>query len=245
MGFFDRFDRFTETSGTGSTAARLNQRWRAIIDWNAHLFPDARVLDIASHDGRWSLAALEAGATHALAVEARPHLVANAEATFRHYGVPADRYELRSGEAFDELRRSRPQVDVVLLLGFFYHVAHHTELVRLIAETGARHVIVDTNIVPEAELHPNWPAVIALRMEPVAREDCRADAEVEGAATTPIGIPSRAAVADLFDHFGFDAEEYDWGPAVARNIPDLWDYNAGQRTTYRMTRRGGRAGSAS
>ena len=90
--FFDRFADFYETSETSSFPWRLNLRHEAVIAQNADLFPGARVLDLASHDGRWSMAALEAGASSVLGIEARPELVANAETTLRRYGVDESRF---------------------------------------------------------------------------------------------------------------------------------------------------------
>ena len=58
-GFFDAYPRFFETSQTSTQPWRLNLRHEAIFGDNAAAFPGARVLDIASHDGRWSLAALQ------------------------------------------------------------------------------------------------------------------------------------------------------------------------------------------
>ena len=56
--FFDAYPRFYETSKTSASRGRLNLRYEAIFGENADVFRGARVLDIASHDGRWSLAAL-------------------------------------------------------------------------------------------------------------------------------------------------------------------------------------------
>lgn len=236
--FFDRHPRFIETSNTGSSAARLNRRHAAIIGWNAALFPSARVLDIASHDGRWSAAALDAGADHVTAIEARAHLVDNARETFQHYGLEESRYELRTADIFTELALEPPRVDVVLLLGFFYHVSNHTELVRLIAETGATSVIVDTNIVADRDVPGRWPSMIGFRPEDIRLEWNRFTPEVAGADSAPVGLPSRGAVRQLFEHFGFAVEEYDWrADLTARGEPpDLYNYIADERATFRMTR---------
>src|SRR5579863_7632854 len=74
-GFFDSYPRFFSTSDTAAAPDRLNQRYRALIQSNAGIISGRRVLDIASHDGRWSLAAHKASAEHVLGIEARQHLV--------------------------------------------------------------------------------------------------------------------------------------------------------------------------
>ncbi len=55
VGFFGKYPRFLETSGTASKPDRLNLRYEAMIQANCDILEGARVLDIASHDGRWSL----------------------------------------------------------------------------------------------------------------------------------------------------------------------------------------------
>ena len=85
--FFDQYDRFYTTSQTSPFPHRLNGRHQAIIARNASIISGKRVLDIASHDGRWSFAALQAGAAHVTGIEPRRELIANAHETFAHYGV--------------------------------------------------------------------------------------------------------------------------------------------------------------
>jgi hypothetical protein len=241
MSFFDAHPLFTETSTTGASNDRLNLRHQAIIEWNRDILKGAKVLDLASHDGRWSFAALDAGAAHVLGIEARPHLVENAGKTFQHYGAKEGTYEFRTGDLFAALRSDPPQVDVVMLLGIMYHVFDHVELVKLVAQTGAKHVIVDTQVVPEGRLHRKQPIVLALQSDIVTKDGAAAVPDIEGAATSIVAHPSRGAVNFLFDAFGYDTEEYDWKALIAaqdREYKDVWHYQRGSRATFRMTRRG-------
>ncbi len=240
MSLFARYPRFAETSINGAGLDRLNLRHQAIIDWNRDLLEGARVLDLASHDGRWSFAALHAGAAHVLGVEARPTAVGHALETFREYGVAEGAYEFRTADLFDELRRGPPQVDVVMLLGILYHVFDQVELARLVAATGARHVIVDTQVIPEGRLHRKHPAIIALKLEPVANPGAQAVANTPGGSLSIVGHPSRAAIRMVFEAFGFEMEEFDWPGLLAaqgRPCEDVWHYEHGSRATFRMTRR--------
>jgi predicted RNA methylase len=92
--FFDRHPRFFETSTVGTWSQRLALRYEAIVDSNRDIFPNAKVLDLASHDGRWSYAALCAGAAHVTGIEARPELIAAADENMKHYGISEDKYRL-------------------------------------------------------------------------------------------------------------------------------------------------------
>ena len=56
--FFDDYPRFRETSNVASSLDRLNFRYSHVIDRNRRLLEGKRVLDIASHDARFTFAAL-------------------------------------------------------------------------------------------------------------------------------------------------------------------------------------------
>jgi len=65
--FFDTYPQFYRTSNTAARPDRLNDRYRAIIDFNRGIIQGSTILDIASHDGRWSFAAIKSGARQWLA----------------------------------------------------------------------------------------------------------------------------------------------------------------------------------
>lgn len=144
--FFADYPRFLETSETSPELDRLELRYHAIFRENADLFAGARVLDIASHDGRWSFAALQAGAREVVGIEARSHLVDNANATFAHYGIAPDRHRFICGDVFDVLGRESIDVDVVLCLGYLYHTLRYNELMRRIRDLSPQWLVVDTQV---------------------------------------------------------------------------------------------------
>ena len=84
--FFDDHPEFLETSDTATSKGRLNMRHLGMIEANADVLRGRSVVDIASHDGRWSYAALEAGARSVIGVEGRMRMVKRARATFEGAG---------------------------------------------------------------------------------------------------------------------------------------------------------------
>lgn len=232
-GFFDRFPEFYDTSETSSFPWRLSLRHEAIFAEHADLFPGARVLDIASHDGRWSMAALHAGAASVLGIEARPELVDRAGATLRHYDVDEGRFRFVAGDVFEVLAREEPQVDVVLCLGFLYHTLRHNELLTRIRRTGARHVLVDT------EIHRSDEAVVRLADEHVDRQgNAVADAFSYG-DTVLTGRPTLAALDLLARSQGFTVERLSDWDGLLRDNPEadqVRDYRIGRRATLRLAR---------
>ncbi len=232
-GFFDRFPDFYDTSETSSFPWRLNLRHEAVFTQNADLFRGARVLDIASHDGRWSMAALEAGAASVLGVEARPELVAHAEATLRRNGVDESRFRFVAGDVFEVLAREEPQVDVVLCLGFLYHTLRHVELLTRIRRTGAHHVVLDT------EIHRGEEPVVRLADEDVERQGNAVADEFSYGDTVLTGRPTLAALALLARSQGFTVERLsDWDGLLRDNprADQVRDYRIGRRATLRLAR---------
>jgi hypothetical protein len=229
--FFDQFDRFYSTSHTSPWPDRLHARYQAIIQENLELIRDQRVLDIASHDGRWSFAAIKAGCTHITGIEAREHLVLNAKATFAHYGVDRAKYEFVLGDVFASLKEGNYQADTVLLLGFFYHVNRHVELAALISDVGAKHIILDTAVV-RAESCPREAPIIELSTESSADEG----AAIAATARVIVGRPSRQAIRLIFGEFGFTVREVDW-TGYKKDVPALNDYWTGNRSTFVLSRK--------
>lgn len=226
-GFFEDYPRFYETSATSAYPWRLNLRHQAMFAEYADLYAGARVLDLASHDGRWSLAALQAGAASVIGIEARPDLVANARANLAAYGL-AERAEFVAGDVFEVLATDRPEVDLVLCLGFLYHTLRHTELFTRIRQTAARHVVLDT------ELHRSPEAIVRLADEDVEREgNAVADAFTYG-DTVLTGRPTLAALELVARTQGFVVERLSDWDALLRDNPDadqVRDYRIGRRAT--------------
>src|SRR4051794_35085751 len=76
---------------------RLNERYEAMFATNRDILDEARVLDLASHDGRYSFAAMKTGAAHVTGVEVRESLVDKALETFAFYGQDPETYRFVCG----------------------------------------------------------------------------------------------------------------------------------------------------
>ena len=249
MGFFDRFPLFYETSQTSPQPHRLNGRYDAIIAPHQEALAGRRILDIGSHDGRWAFAALHAGAAHITGIEPRPALVGHALRTFAHYGVDEARYRFLQGDVF-ALLDGTDRFDVVLCLGFFYHTIRHAELLDRIERSGARLVVLDTEVTPAAEERPERPPgddrlvhgnpyVIQLLCDPVGDERMACADRLARGGHTLVGRPSRAAVALLARHFGFALARHDWGAYLQHHderSAALADYRDGWRETFTLRR---------
>lgn len=248
MGFFDNYERFYSTSETTPIPQRLNARHTAIFERNLDAFAGMRVLDIASHDGRWTLAAIKAGAAHVVGIEPRRELVDNAVLTLSEYGIDPGMFDLQIGDIFDTIRGQR--FDVVLCLGFYYHTIRHAQLLDLIERTGAGFVIIDTEVTPLIEEKPVLPSgdprlvyrnpnEIQILIDPVEDQRMAWTDSLTRNGRTIVGRPSRAAIAFLAGHFGYHVEMFDWPDYFAVHpeaVPSMADYADRWRETFYLSK---------
>jgi len=230
-GFFDSYPRFYSTSTTGVKPNRLNQRYRALIESNSALINDKSVLDIASHDGRWSFAAHKAGARHVLGIEAREHLVKLAQENLREYGVPWGAIHFLLGDVFVQLDRIEPgTIETVLCFGFFYHTLHHMLLLNKIAQLKPKYLILDTGV----SLDPR--CIVEVRRESVDVESAGAVSDAGNPRYTVIGFPSRQAMELMLSAAGFESfSYYDWRGAGIKDWTNLDAYYRGKRISLVAT----------
>lgn len=230
--FFDDYPRFYETSRTAASTGRLNLRYDAIFGQNRDIFAGAKVLDIASHDGRWSLAALACGAESVIGIEARPELAVHAAENLERYGFGTERYSFITGDINQVFDKQSFDVDVVLCLGFLYHTLRYNELLSGIRRANPRHVLIDT----QARMMLGKDPIVYLQLENANKQgDAVADEFTYGKSVLS-GRPNLEAIRTMVSAYGFEVERLsDWG-GLLRDNPDLdgaSDYAAQKRMTIR------------
>jgi hypothetical protein len=240
-GFFDLYPRFFSTSETASAPDRLNQRYRALIQTNIGIISGRRVLDIASHDGRWSLAAHKAGAEYVLGIEARQHLTDAARANLVEYRVPVGKVEFVRGDVMVELDKLETgSFDTVFCFGFLYHTIDHMALLRKIARLQSANLVLDTSI----SLRPG--SIIEVRVEQTEHESAAAIGEPGNPKRAVSGNPSRTALELMLNAVGFlTLNYYDWQHADIKRWNGLKDYYLGERISVTATRFGSPAWACS
>lgn len=229
--FFDDNPEFLGTSGTASSKGRLNLRHIGVIKENEEIFQGRSVVDIASHDGRWSYAALHAGATHVTGLEGCRHLIDTTKQTFDAKGVPATQYTLIQGDVHEKLFNPEVKCDVVLCLGFLYHTARYVELMSGIRSTGAEYVIVDTRVLQNV-----GGPLIAMRTESVVGEALAMKDRYTIRNRVISAVPSEAAVVLMLQSIGYEVDHRtDWAGLLSHypDTPGVTQYTSGKRVTFR------------
>jgi hypothetical protein len=218
--FFERFPRFVETSETGPWLDRLNARYLALVHANRHLVDGATVLDLASHDGRFTFAALCNGAARVIGIEHDAKLVGAAHEHMEHYGISRDRYDFLLGDMFERIPEAG-RCDVVFCFGILYHINDHMRLLSAIAEREPRTVIVDTNV-------SLMPGVVVEVRAPLAGNPPPPGAQLEG-------WPTKGALDAMLASLGWTFEYFDWLGSGLAAAEKMDDYRAGRRVSAVVT----------
>jgi SAM-dependent methyltransferase len=232
--FAEDYPRFAEVSDLKPRAQRMNARYEALFASNRDIFEGARVLDLASHDGRYSFAALKTGAAHVTGVEVRESLIDKAQETFAFYGQDPETYRFVCGDVFEVLAREKFDVDVVLCLGYLYHTYRHTELMYRLHDLAPKHLIVDTMVMPGTQ-----PTLRVFR-ERNAEGIRSAAQDAYSVGRVLVAWPTVPALQMLLAAYGFETESmYDWKRRLAGRprIPGLSGYAKGRRVTLRCRSR--------
>ena len=228
--FFDDYPDFYKTSQTTANSSRLNFRYHLIIEQNLALLKGKRVVEIASHDGRWAFAALRGGgAAHVTGVEPRQHLVDNADQTLKSYDIDKSQYDFICGDGFVEAERMGREgqtFDTAMVLGFLYHTARQYEIIHKLAALDCRAIIVDTAVLPDVT-----QPIIRVGIETTAGE-----AKLHS-GDRPFdlgGVPSVTAVHLMLKAAGFQPS------LMVQTVPPppkgVDDYREGRRFTIIGTR---------
>ena len=138
---------FLKTSKTAAFSNRLNWRCEILLTRNQDAIKDKKILDLASHDGRFSYACLKLGASHVTGIEDRSHLVKNARENLINLGCEQKNFTFFQDDVFNYLPKVKSgEFDTILCFGFFYHTIRQVELLKEIKRIQPRYFILDTMI---------------------------------------------------------------------------------------------------
>jgi len=218
MSFFDFLKDTDRYADKDLNIGRLDRRREFIIDPYVDDLKDARVLDLASHDGRWSYALSAAGAREVVGIEARGDLIAQ----FESYpeGAVKDRISFIQADVFEELPRMigrGEKFDVVAVYGLYYHIMDHYTLLKLVKQLSPRLVIIDSEfLVRDAPLIRLATERTGSHLNSISHET--------GQDVAPIGVPSRPAVEMMAGSLGYDVTWADWDSLPRGRRQRVHDY---------------------
>ncbi len=219
MGFFDFLSTVDKSKYGPGIINRMNLRRQFIIEPFIDSIRGARVLDLASHDGRWCYAFAGAGAREVVGIEGRQALVAQFAA---YPDTPFKaRVRLRVGEIFaatEELNARSERFNVVAVLGIYYHIMDHFRLLRLIKRLAPKLIVIDSLFITDPR------SVILVRLEDTTTLDLNAIEQFEGQRMAAIGVPSQTALENLATALEYSVQWLDWNTVPDTSRSGLEDY---------------------
>jgi hypothetical protein len=217
-GFFTDVTQFHEENKTIRTIGvnpgrnaqaldRINKRYELIIEPHKENLKGAKILDFGSYDGRWTYAAIDAGAERVTGIEINSDFTDAAEANMKSLGVSPDKYDYVVGDLLTVLKGIEPgEYDGVICAGIYYHITYHVELMKELKRLDLDWVIMDTTVVTSEKPIVQWSVA------PYGLE----------------GTPSQSAVELIAEQEGF---EYKYVPSNHFGTNSMWDYNTNNRIT--------------
>jgi len=225
-GFFNDYPEFFKTSQTSAQPNRLNHRVSVLIEKNVDIIKGKNILDIASHDGRFSFAAIKYGANHVMGIEGRSQLVNSAISLMEKYHIPKEKYTFIANDIHKEITKIKPNtIDTVFCFGFFYHTIHQHDLLSEIKRLNSRHLIIDSNVY-QSDL-----PLMKVRVEMGKDEGSAVHFKDNRKNGTLVATPSQSAIEIMLKTFGFRYKKYDWINEKITNTEFLGDYLGGRRVT--------------
>lgn len=169
-----------------SAEQRMFERHKRIIEANVDYIAGKTVLDLASHNGRWTYAALKAGAKFVLGIEGRQILIDRGLPGFE--GIDKSRYAFICGDVYDmhelaEKACGLTHFDTVMCLGLYYHISDHYRLFRLMRQFSPSTIIIDSGFMKTEE------PIVRFRLEN-SDDPSMAIPEPDGQQTVLAGIAS-------------------------------------------------------
>lgn len=250
---------FLETSTTAAHVRRLNWRTEILLTRNESAIAGKRVLDLASHDGRFTHACLALGARHVTGVEGRKHLVESARDNLTKMGHPRAQFEFFHNDLLEQLTELEPgRYDTILCFGFLYHTPRQLELLDRVRALEPQTLILDTTVIEDLFRDPAVRVLLkvksllkALSSRPtfVRWKKRRAktqeyfgylvftseDHSHEGATIDSsgiVGVPSKAFAQFFVKQCNLHCRELVWSEGGVDDWSDLHDYRLRERVSF-------------
>jgi LPS sulfotransferase NodH len=231
-GLYDQYIGNLPARGSPSAAyvdaIRSRQLFKVIVEQNRGLFENAQVLEFPSIDGRWGLAALDAGAAYVVGIEPMPRLAAKAANTFAEYGISRQRYEFINTDFFSAAGSFEPDwFDLIMCAKFerFDPLQIFRELHRL----RPRFVILDTALAPDRGPVLRFVRQVAGMAGPNAMRQNANGGNI-------VAMPSHNLIVFMCDFFGFRYQSIDWEAMGITDWTGVHDYRRGGRRIYVLER---------
>ena len=219
----------------------LNGRVDILLDRHVDVIQNCRVLDLASHMGTLSYAALQLGARHVHGIDTEEAMVRKGEDLFSRIQVSPDSYRFEVKDVFEFLEACEPDsFDTVFCFGLLYYVMEPLRLLKLIERVTRKCILLDTFTARYAALqgkdalqyYPNISdealnlPILLTSLTQSTKKDYRLPNAFpyKGKELALTSFPSRALLEIWFQVLGLDFQLLKWDDYIQKpcHWRDLW-----------------------
>jgi ubiquinone/menaquinone biosynthesis C-methylase UbiE len=246
---------FLDTSCTGANLHRLNWRCEILLSRNREVINGKKILDLGSHDGRFTFACLKLGAKHVTGIEGREYLIKSSIDNLTKMGYTSEKYYFIQGDVFDYITNVKPkEFDTILCLGFFDHTIRQIELLREFKRIQPNTLMLEMRVERGFFLNIVNPLryISRIKFRHFPRISDYVDKvqgktgkaclvfideshEKEGSTIDPIDIaarPNRSFVELMFNTHRFSIKQLKWNKKEISNRGDVREYLHNTRVCY-------------
>lgn len=219
----------------------LNARVENLLGRHQESIQGKRILDLASHIGTFSYAALALGANFVHGVDTEEKTIQLGGKLFAEHKVPESSYRFEVGDAFEVLEKTpEGQYDTILCFGMLYYTAEPYRLLKLMRDKAGECVLLDTFTAGYAVIQGKdalkiYPRVNDETLElPMAltsmtqaeKKDYRLPESFKhkGKDLSLTTFPTKALLEIWFESLGMKFKILDWSAYAKRKCAwrDLW-----------------------
>ena len=219
----------------------LNGRVDILLKRNEDMIRDCRVLDLASHMGTLSYAALQLGARQVHGIDTEADMIHKGHRLFEQMAVSPETFQFEVGDVFDFLEGCEPgQFDTVFCFGLLYYVTEPLRLLKLMARVASKGILLDTFTAAYAALqgkdaqkyfpHINdemlATPILLTSLTQSAKKDYRLPNafNYKGKELALTTFPSRALLEIWFQTLALDYDLLAWHDTIQKpcHWRDLW-----------------------
>lgn len=243
----------------------LNGRVNTLLARHTEVIQDCRVLDLASHMGTLSYAALQLGARQVHGVDTEEAMINKGRDLFGRMKVSPDTYQFEVKDVFDFLEACEPDsYDTVLCFGLLYYVTEPFRLLKLMERVARKGILLDTFTARYAALQGKdaqqyqhlkdetfETPILLTSLTQSAKKDYRLPNSFpyKGKELALTTFPSRALLEIWFQVLDLDFKFLEWDDYIQKpcHWRDLWTpeqkqashwadvYASEVRVSYRLT----------
>lgn len=192
---------------------RMELMERPVREALAGAGPQATALDLACCEGWFAHRLLEWGAERVIGVDLRDVSIRRAELVRDHFGISVERLRFIESDVFDLDLEALGQFDVVLVLGFVYHLEDPVGAVRRARALTKSLCVIESQLTRQERpiVHGNGVNDVLFTAEASFGAVVEPDAEHNQLASAPgilSLIPNRAAFEAMVRVSGFEHVEF-------------------------------------